>query len=183
MRRLLPAALLIVFALFSTVSAHAQTETGAICVQTFADANKNMIREEGEASLSGVSANLKQDGILFSNLILDDKTTTETCFRNLTPGDYAITFVTPFADATTATQFAFNVKAKDQLQAQFGAAPHPVTPVATGLIIPLTRPVRLGMSIGGALIVMLFMTGLGLILRNFFGIIRGGSTRRGVQAV
>ena len=131
MRRWFVAAVLITCGLFGITPiplVRAQTTPGTICILTFVDANKNGIQEAGEPSLAGVSANLKQDGILLSNRVTADQTTSELCFRNLPAGEYAVTFASQFADATTATQFAFTLKPNDQLQATFGAAPRPVAP-------------------------------------------------------
>jgi hypothetical protein len=150
---------------------------GAICILAYADANRNAIREEGEPLLSAVSANLKQNGVLLSNLIVDERTNIEYCFRNLPAGAYTVSFNSPFADATTPTQFDFALKPGEQVQAWFGGVPQGKIGNPDGLTIPLQREVRLALAIGGAGVVMLFMFGLGLVLRNLAALRRKG--RRG----
>jgi hypothetical protein len=162
----------------------AQDDPGAICVLTFADANKNGIREEGEAALANTDVSLKQNNVVLSNLVIDEKTGGELCFRNLSAGLYVVTFSNPFAQASTPATFDFTVRLGDTLRAEFGAAPQLQvdTPTSGNLSIPLTRPVRIGMALGGALLVMGFMTGLGLFLRNLPVLRRGGKPRRDVRA-
>lgn len=182
MRRLI-GAICLLFVLGAALPVQAQGDPGAICILTFADANQNGIREEGEAALANTDVSLKQNGVVLSNLVINENTSGELCFRNLSAGVYVVTFSNPFAQASTPATFDFTVRLGDTLRAEFGAAPQLTTstPASANLTIPLTRPVRIGMALGGALLVMGFMTGLGLLLRNLSALRRGGKPRQGVR--
>lgn len=159
--------LLLAFLSGPGITAQQPVDTGSICIQTFADQNKNGVLEAGETLLSGVNVSLKQNGILLSNLVISGAAGQEVCFRGWNPGDYTLTVSAPFVQPTTAEQFALSLKAGDRLTVEYGAALLPTPAVSqAGLSIPLTRPVRLGLAIGGALLTMLLMIGLGLVVRN-----------------
>ena len=154
--------------------------SGAICATAFNDANRNGTRDSGEDLLVGVNeslvVNVGGNSVVIANHLSD--TQDSYCFSNLTAGTYSLKFNTPLADPTTPTLFKATLSGTDQIVAQFGAVPHPASVTAggsggtSGLVLNLTRTNRLILSIGGAVLAMVFMIGIGLVLFNLSRLLR-----------
>jgi hypothetical protein len=164
----------------------AQTETGAICVATFADANGNGIRDPGEELLPGVNVNLATGGVIIATHIMAIGET-QYCFENLLTGYYTITFTdSPMYRTTSASEGTFSLDAGQRLMInEFGAFPIPISSLRAEVAAqiaaaqepeePLATSTRLMLATVGSMAVMLFMVGLGLDL----GVISGRLARPG----
>jgi len=190
--RLALGALVTALALSAALPARAQTETGAICVATYADLNGNAIREETETPLAGITVNLSTGGeVIATHVIAEGEA--QYCFENLLTGAYTITFVDdPAFRSTTANEGTFNLDPGQRLTiTDYGAIPAATaqTDLAaeTSPVVLETRtdepalrqPVRLAISAAGAVAVMVFMIGLGAIVLG----IRGLGPRRRARPV
>ncbi len=150
-----------------------QATNGAICALVFNDANQNQTRDPSETMLDDVNVSLIVNSVVIANHLThqDDGA---YCFNNLTAGAYTLSFGAALADATTPATFNLTLGVGEQTSREFGAVPkgQKMQTANGGLVLYLTRPVRLGLAIAGALLVMLFTTGIGLILRGLYGIVR-----------
>lgn len=166
----------------------AQTETGAICVATFADANGNGIRDPGEELLPGVNVNLSTgaDVIIATHIMAPGET--QYCFENLLTGYYTITFTdSPTYRTTTAREGTFSLDVGQRLMInEFGAFPIPISSLRAEVAAqiaaaqepeePLATSTRLMLATVGSMAVMLFMVGIGAVI---LGVISGRSARQG----
>ena len=107
--------LLLMLAFGLQPAAFAQTETGAICVSTFADTNGNGIRDPGEGLLPGVNVNLSTGGVIIAtHIITPDET--QYCFESLLTGIYTVTFTdSPMYRTTTANEGTFALDSGQRL--------------------------------------------------------------------
>lgn len=149
----------------------AQGATGSICVDAFTDLNGNGKHDPEEALFSGVGAGLLQNGVLIANLFLDGKVASP-CFRGLLPGTYDVQFAAAGLSFSSRARTTLTVTAGGRSDVGLGVTPlaDQARAAANNITITLTRPVRLGMALGGALLVMAAMTGLGMVLRNLYAI-------------
>jgi len=151
-----------------------QADTGSICVLAFndSDAKSRGSRVAGEPLLSDISVNLMvNENVIIANHITDG--TEPFCFKNLPPQQYTVSFGSPNYEATTSSTFTFALSPGEPRQIEFGAISKtaPIDPAASeqrGLSIPLTTPVRLALSILGAVIAMAFVAAIGMILYALF---------------
>jgi hypothetical protein len=143
--------------------------TGSICVLAFQDGNQNQVRDAGEGLLYDVNANLMvNQNLIMANHVTDGKE--PFCFPNLPAQQYSVTFSSPFYEPSTLASFTFVLAAGDQITKEFGAVPKVTSGDNTGssLTIPMTRPVRLGLSAAAALVAMALVAALGLIIFGLF---------------
>jgi type II secretory pathway pseudopilin PulG len=156
----------------SAAQTSAQQTEGRICVLAYNDANRNHTRDAGEGLLPDISVNLMvNNNVIIANYVTDGKE--PYCFSNLPPQQYTVGFGSPLYDATSqSTAFSFALTPGEVTTREFGAVPRatPADPsVSTaGLNIPMTTPVRIGLSALGALVVMIFVAGIGMILYGLF---------------
>lgn len=162
--------------------ARAQVQPGAICVSAFADLNGNGARDEGEAPLAGVTVNLSTGGQIIASHVLAEGED-QHCFESLLTGAYTITFLdSPAFRTTTANEGTFNLDPGQRLTiTPFGGAPvaadqttdqvaaQPARTSATVLETapaqePIDASLRLVIAAAAALVVMVFMTGVGAIV-------------------
>jgi len=133
--RLALGALVTALALSAALPARAQTETGAICVATYADLNGNAIREETETPLAGITVNLSTGGeVIATHVIAEGEA--QYCFENLLTGAYTITFVDdPAFRSTTANEGTFNLDPGQRLTiTDYGAVPASATTAQADLV-------------------------------------------------
>ncbi len=150
-----------------TFARRLDAQAAGLCILTYIDTNENGARDTGEPTLPNVSASLKSGEVVVANLFIAENATGQACFKNVQPGTYTLEYSSPFARAVTPLSVPLTVKAGETAILEFGgAAVGSGASAANTIIIPLTRPVRLVMALGGALIVMGMMLGLGLIIRN-----------------
>lgn len=149
-----------------------QADTGSICVLAFNDVDTPGQRVGGEALLSDISVNLMvNQNVIIANHITDGNE--PFCFKNLPPQQYTVSFSSPNYEATGSSTFTLSLAPSEQVTKEFGAIPKamPLDPAASeqrGLSIPLTTPVRLALSILGAVIAMAFVAAIGMILFALF---------------
>jgi hypothetical protein len=165
----------------------AQTETGAICVATFADANGNGIHDAGEGLLPGVNVNLATGGVIIATHIMAPGET-QYCFENLLAGYYTITFTdSPTYRAITGNEGTVALDAGQRVMINdFGAFPIPISSLRAEVAAqiaaaqepekPLATSTRLMLATVGSMAVMLFMVGIGAVI---LGVISGRSARAG----
>lgn len=153
----------------------AQSETGAICVSTFADTNANGLRDPNEAPLPGVNVNLATGGVIIATHIIQPGED-PYCFESLFQGIYTVTFTNSATyRTTTANEGTFALGAGQRLTIdRFGA--FPISPenlraeVAAQVAVakesgkPLETSTRLLLSTVGSMMVMLFMVGIGAVI-------------------
>ncbi len=168
---LAPVLLIALISIGPSAAIRAQEANGKVCVLAFNDANRNRVRDPGEALLPDISVNLMvNQNVIIANHVTDGNE--PYCFSNLPPQQYTVTFSSPLYEATTSTGFAYSLAPGETAQPEFGAVPRG-TPTdtavsTTGLRIPMTTPVRIGLAAAGALIVMLLFTGIGMIIYGLF---------------
>lgn len=152
-----------------------QSSTGAICVATFADLNANGQREPDETALAGINVNLLTGGVIIATHVtaMDED---RYCFENLLPGSYRVVFTdSPTYRATTGSQASHALDAGETFTLDiFGAFPVPLdglrAEVAAQIAAtkkpdePFAPSTRLFLATAGAMMVMVFMIGLGAIL-------------------
>lgn len=171
------------------IAAAQQTQTGTICVSAFADTNGNGLQDTGESLLDGVNVNLATGGVIIATHIttLDDD---PYCFEHLLPGIYTIRFTdSPTYRTTTANEGTFALEAGQRLTINaFGA--FPIAPETLPAVVaaqkaaaeaddqPLETPTRLLLATVGAMLVMLFMVGVGAVILG----VSGGRRRRNPKA-
>ena len=174
--RLALGALVTALALSAAFPARAQTETGAICVATYADLNGNAIREETETPLAGITVNLSTGGEVIATHVMAEGEA-QYCFENLLTGAYTITFVDdPAFRSTTANEGTFNLDPGQRLTiTDYGAIPLTTAedqPAQTSATVLETTPddeelqptARLIISAIASIGVMIFMIGVGAIV-------------------
>ena len=162
----------------------AQTETGSICVATFADANGNGIRDTGEETLAGVNVNLATGGVIIATHIIASGEA-QYCFEKLLPGYYTVTFTeSPMYRITTANEGTFALESGQRLMInEFGAFPvaNLRAEVAAQIAAaqkpdkPLEMSTRLMLATVGSMFVMLFLVGIGAVV---LGIISGRPAKK-----
>ncbi len=168
--RLLALALIIAAQPFFSAGAQANTATGTVCVLAYHDANQNGVRDAGEEALPEVSFNL----MIASNVLVANYVALQGepyCFENLPAQQYTLSAASPlYVPIDGAVTFALQEGA--HLTYQFGAlyrAPQSVSlPEDALIVIPMTMSVRLGMSVSAALIVMLALSGVGMVIYGMF---------------
>lgn len=155
------------------LAAFAQTpaNTGSVCVLAFNDANKNGGRDPGEGALPDVGVNLMVgQNVIVANYVTDGSE--PHCFTNLAAQQYTVSFGSPLYEATTLTEFTFVLAPGEPASREFGAvakaAALPAPPDATGLNIPMTTPVRIGLSALVAVLAMAFVGAIGMIIYSLF---------------
>lgn len=153
----------------------AQTETGAICVATFSDANGNGLQDADEGTLAGVNVNLSTDGAIIATHVTTGDAP-EHCFESLLPGIYTVTFTdSPTYRATTSTEGTFALDGLQRLTINpFGAVSIPPDALRAEVAAqiaaaepdeePLDESVRLLLSTVGSMVVMIFLIGVGAII-------------------
>ncbi len=153
----------------------AQTETGAICVATFSDANGNGLQDADEGTLAGVNVNLSTDGAIIATHVTTGDAP-EHCFESLLPGIYTVTFTdSPTYRATTSTEGTFALDGLQRLTINpFGAVSIPPDALRAEVAAqiaaaepdeePLDESVRLLLSSVGSMVVMIFLIGVGAII-------------------
>lgn len=147
-----------------------QAGSGSICVLVFEDDTRSGARQSGDALLSDVSVNLMVKGnVIIANHVTDGKE--PFCFPDLPPQEYTVSFSSPLYDPTTLTSYTFSLGSGERVTREFGAAKLPATAEATASgpasLISSTRG-RVGVSAGGAILVMVLVAGVGLILYGLF---------------
>ncbi len=162
-----------------------QPQTGAICVAAFADTNGNGMQDAGETALAGVNVNLATGGVIIATHITD-LDSDPYCFDNLLTGIYTLTFTdSPMYRTTTANEGTFALEAGQRLTINaFGAFPIPPDALRAEVAAqiaadnqPLETPTRLLLSTVAAMIVMLFMIGVGAVILGVSGSRKRPSTR------
>lgn len=153
----------------------AQAGNGSICVLVFDDTNRNGTRDSGEALLPDVSINLLvNETVIVANHVTDGKE--PFCFQGLAPQQYTVAISSPLYQSTTLTSSTLSLNAGERATREFGAALPQATAEATdssllpdgSVAVPVTQPVRIGLSAAAAIIAMVFFVGLGLILYGLF---------------
>jgi hypothetical protein len=152
----------------------AQTTSGTLCVSTYADANANGVRDDGEGPLAGVNVNLETGGAIIATHVTEPGEE-QYCFANLLTGTYTVTFTdAPTYRLTTANTGTFALDAGQRLTIDpLGAVPVPLADLRAVVAAqleaddadkPLDSSTRLLYSTAGAMIVMLFLIGLGAVI-------------------
>jgi len=162
------------------IPAHAQEAPGSICISTYADTNMNGIHEDTEALLPGVNVNLSISSIIVATHVFA-ATEMQYCFENLQPGVYTVTFTnSPTYQGTTASEGTVQVTGDAPLIVSFGAVPIPPAELAPRVAADtdeaendgdetLDPSVRLLLSTGASMIMMLFMIGIGAVILGLMG--------------
>ncbi len=167
-------------------TARAQTETGAICISTFADTNANGLRDQNEVVLAGVNVNLATDRVIIATHIIAAGEE-QYCFEHLLEGIYTVTFTnSPTYRITTASEGSFAVGAGQRVTIDpFGAFPISPENLRTEVAVqvaaaqekdqPLEASTRLLLSTVGSMVVMVFMIGMGAVI---LGLLSGRRRRK-----
>jgi hypothetical protein len=173
-RNLLVLCLALALGMNSVVTAQSGQNGGQFCVRSFEDRNGDGQRQSNEPLLTrGVSVDLlNEQGIAVASGLLDSSPTATQgiiCFQYLAPGQYSLSVSSP--DLTPTTPQVITATISDgQLPTvvEFGgmriAAAAPVSGQADAATTPddqRTQLIRLGVSVGGALAVIVFMAVLG----------------------
>lgn len=153
---------------------HAQdAPNGSICVIAYSDLNRSQSRDPGEPLLKEVGVDVTfGENILIANHITDGSE--PFCFQHLAFQKYSVHFKSQDYEATTpggieVTLSADNPKADVQFGGVAKATPTPDLSAQKPILnIKLTTPLRLGLSALGALLVMGFFLGLGLLIYGLF---------------
>jgi hypothetical protein len=162
------AAFLVLLVTVSAALAQSQ-QSGAVCVIVFQDANQNSVRDPGEEAVTDVNVSLMVDSnVVVANYVANQRE--PFCFNDLVPRQYTLSLSSPFYQALDPAPVTFVLGSGGRYTHEFGVVPVKATAPApdTILYVPLTVPVRLGMSTAGALGVMALFSGLGLILYGLF---------------
>lgn len=158
----------------------AQEANGSICISTYADTNMNGIHEDTEALLPGVNVNLSVASVIVATHVFA-ATEMQYCFQNLQPGVYTVTFTnSPTYQGTTASEGTVQVTGSDPLIVSFGAVPIPQGELGPRVAADtdeaennsdktLEPSVRLLLSTGGSMVMMLFMIGIGAVILGLMG--------------
>jgi hypothetical protein len=158
--------------LMASSTVHAQDSNGKVCIQAFSDTvHKNGFHDPGEALLPDVGVSLMvNQNVIIANYVTNGKE--PFCFDSLAPQQYTVAFSSPLYEATTSTGFTFSLAPGEAPLKEFGAVPR--TPAAdnpassSGSDVPMTTQTRIGLAAAGAVIVMVFFAGLGLIIYALF---------------
>lgn len=157
------------FSQFHVAQAQDTASTGNLCVLAYEDTNTNGTRDNGEAVFPGINVNLAVN----TDVIIATHITQESdayCFENLAPNTYHLYFAdSPNHQATTVNQTALEIKAGDRLRVVFGAvATEPVRTEAEAANTgeTLTASHRVMIALLGAVVVMVFMLGFGIVLAS-----------------
>ena len=150
-----------------------QAPSGSVCVTAYNDLNRSQSRDPGEPLLKNIGVDLTfGENILIANHITDGSE--PYCFPNLALQKYAVRFKSQDYDATTPDGIEVTLSTDNpKIDVQFGGVakiaptPDPSAQKPT-LNIKLTTPLRLGLSALGALMVMGFFLGLGLLVYGLF---------------
>ncbi len=164
------AAFLVLFITASAAFAQSQ-QPGAVCVIVYQDSNQNGVRDPGEDALTDINVSLMVD----SNIVVANHVTNQPepfCFENLAPQQYTLGVSSPFYQPLDPTPVIFVLGSGGRYTHEFGVVPVKANAAAAApdpiLYVPLTVPVRLGMSTAGALGMMALFSGLGLIIYGLF---------------
>lgn len=163
----------------------AQSSTGAVCVETFADLNADGLQQQSEAYLPGVNVNLATGGAIIATHVTAAGET-GYCFENLLRGAYTVTFTdAPTFRMTTPHEGTFILETGQRLTVNpFGAVPVPPEQLRAEVAArnpaeqdqPLDTTTRLLLATGGSALVMMLMVGIGAVLLGLF-------SRRGRKSV
>ncbi len=116
-----------------TEVAQRPTNTTAICVWMFNDANQNRIQEEAEGLLAGGSIVINM-GDAVAQTYVTDGNAEPFCFEEVDAGSYTVSAAPPDSyGLTTAQQLSVRVQAGVRVDARFGAA-EGVTAVAANTL-------------------------------------------------
>jgi hypothetical protein len=160
---------LLVLAGFGTVQAQ-DDPGGRICVLAFNDANGNTVRDPMEPLLADVVASLQDAQAIGIGSYVTTGQAEPYCFTELGPGTYTVIFEGGLVDATGQNSFSIVLNAGQTLpaQAQFGAVPVEVAPVAAS---PAAAPaadsntlLRVALALGGAGVIMVLLAGVGFLI-------------------
>lgn len=168
----------------TTIHAHAQASTGTLCVILYADANRNGLRDAGETGLPDVNLSLaNSNGAIVNNTITTD--TTAQCFNNLpAQTQFTLKVDSPLYIQLEDKPFVFTLDTGERIEHEFGIVERPAAGTPTQpLAIPLNTTSRLLLSTVSALIVMAFMSGLGLLLYGMFVFPRRPKAETATQTV
>jgi len=153
----------------TVIHARAQAATGTLCVILYADANRNGLRDAGETGLPDVNLSLaNSNGAIVSNAITTS--TTAQCFDNLpAQTQFTLKVDSPLYMQLEDKPFVFTLDGGERIEHEFGIVDRPSDSTSTQPIaIPLTTTSRLLLSTVSALVVMGFMSGLGLLIYGLF---------------
>jgi hypothetical protein len=171
MDRKLQAACAAFLALLITASAALAQgqQSAAVCVIVYQDSNQNGVRDPGEDAVTNINISLMID----SNVVIANYVTNQRepfCFNDLAPRQYALSLSSPFYQPLDPTPVTFVLGSGGRYTHEFGVVPVKATVSAPDpiLYVPLTVPVRLGMSTAGALGMMALFSGFGLIIYGLF---------------
>lgn len=154
--------------------AYAQvTPNGSVCVTAYNDVNRSQSRDPGEPLLNNIVVDLTfGENILIANHITNGSE--PYCFPNLALQKYAVQFKDEDYEATTPGGIEVTLSTDNpKVDVLFGAvakiAPTPDSSAQKPTLnIKLTTPLRLGLSALGAMLVMGFFLGLGLLIYGLF---------------
>lgn len=174
MRRNLITAALALLALAGPVSA--QTG-GQFCVRAYEDRNANQALDPGEPFLTRdvAAALLDAGGIVIASALMDDSPTAAQgviCFQFLPAGQYSMQvtsaiYVPTTPDTVTATIGAGTLPTVVEYGARRADALVPAaapTAPAAAFTLPDSGPVRVGLALLGALLVMAVLAALGVLI-------------------
>jgi hypothetical protein len=171
MRRwLLPTILLLT--LTPLLPVHAQGSSGILCVLAFEDLNENGVRDSGEAVFPGISVNVAVNTDVITATHITDPDSAPYCFENLPPNDYHLYFAdSPNHRPTTENDAALTLEAGQRLRVEFGAVPQdplrtPEEAAAENTSEQLSNTTRIMVALLGAVLVMVFMIGFGVVLAS-----------------
>lgn len=160
-------ALLMVLLGASKISAQATPQVGTVCVLAYEDANRNNIRDPGEAALGDVSFSL----MLNSNVMVANHVAVRGepfCFENLPAQQYTLSFESMTYIPINPAPLTFALAGKQRVTYEFGAAVRPpdgfVSPAESIIYVPMTPSVRVALSLGSALLVMAIFSGFGMAI-------------------
>ncbi len=169
-RKILAACTALLILLITASTALAQTaQPGAICVIVYQDTNQNGVRDPGEEVLTDINVSL----MVGSNIVIANYVTNQRepfCFNNLAPQQYTLGLSSPFYQPFDPAPVTFMLGAGGRYTHEFGVVPVKASAATPDpiLYVPLTVPVRLGMSTAGALGMMALFSGLGLMIYGLF---------------
>ena len=149
------------------------TNTSSVCVLAFEDNNENGVRDAGEIPLPGISVHLavNTDVIVRTHITTADNR--HYCFENLENNIYNLYFAESVNHrATTESSAAVQLENSQRFRVEFGAiSQSPFRDAADAATEEdtseeLDTSTRLIFAAVGAILVMLFMFGLGIIVAS-----------------
>lgn len=149
--------------------AQAQT-TGEICVVAYEDTNENSSRDPSEVPLSGILVTIARDDIIVQNHLTTDETR-PYCFVGLPGGQYTVTFEDSLNHRPTMqNSVSVALEPPQRLSLEFAAVQ--VSAFETDEASPttdeeLSRGQRLILATLSALVVMVLMSGFGIMIGSF----------------